>query len=88
MPNCRSSLIDIKVVYCKDGEPEEAWVDLSRVHALSWCSEEVGRKNAGQGGNSKLPTDPNGPGPCPQTGIADEAICWWNGTQWVCGEEP
>lgn len=91
MPKCRTKLVGIKLVYCVDGEYEEVWVDLNRVHALSWCDGYVAAKNGG-GGNNKLPTDPNGPKDCPEpdmmgTTAEEVPICWWNGTEWVCGEE-
>lgn len=88
MPNCRSNVIGIKIVYCDStGEQNEVWVDLNRVRALAWCEEQVGSKPAGKGGNGKLPEDPNGPGPCPDIRDDEPKICWWNGTEWVCGEE-
>ena len=91
MPTCRTSLLGIKLVYCEGDDRKEVWVDLKKVHALAWCDEEVGAKGKGQGGNSKLPTDNNGPGNCDDADIAGTAppppVCWWNGTEWVCGDE-
>lgn len=87
MPDCRTGLIGIKLVYCDSGEKQEVWVNLNQVHALSWCDEQVGAKGKGAAGNQRLPTDPNGPGPCPPTAAAGSDLCWWNGSQWICGSE-
>jgi hypothetical protein len=90
MANCRTKLIGVQVVYCEgEGDPKRAWVNLHQVHALAWCAEEVAAKGPGNPGNGRLPTVPNEPGKCkkPDRDAADENLCWWNGSQWICGVE-
>lgn len=89
MPNCKTNLLGIKLVYCDgSGDKQEVWVDLNRVHALAWCSEEVKAKAGSAGGNAKLPEDKNGPGDCkPTMDDPGAALCWWDGSKWICGVE-
>lgn len=90
MTKCRTNLIGIQLVYCVNGEKREVWLDLKQVHALSWCDGDLKEKKGGAG-NNKLPIDTSGPGACPKaedvSASTDVPICWWNGSEWVCGEE-
>ncbi|HEX6309776.1 MAG TPA: hypothetical protein VFZ69_16500 [Longimicrobiales bacterium] len=89
MPNCRKKLLGIQLVYCDGSNKKQTmWVNLQQVHALAWCEESVGAKSAGKTGSNKIPQDPNGPGDCPKPRPdVDQSICWWNGSDWVCGDE-
>lgn len=89
MANCRTNLLGVKLVYCDEaGEQQEVWVNLKKVQALSWCSGEVKGKGNGATGQHKLPVDPNGPGECHNgRNIPDDALCWWDGKEWICGVE-
>jgi len=86
-----TNLLGVQIAYCDaDGKEQRAWLDLKQVEALAWTSGDIKAKSKGTGGNNKLPVDPNGPGKCGDAKIAGPIppMCWWNGAEWVCGNEP
>jgi len=90
-PKCDPRVVGVCIVTCdEDGEQHQTWIDIRKVFALSWCEEEVGRKPPRETGNYKLPAV-RPPGPCsepkPMANGEPEAICWWNGSMWVCGDD-
>jgi hypothetical protein len=82
-----ANLLGIHVRYCVNGVQKDEWVDLTKVHAITWCDGEMEAKGKGLGGSAKLPATRE-PGPCPAGPLVPTGapMCWWNGTEWVCGE--
>lgn len=85
-----ANLMGIQIVYCVEGVQKNEWVDLKKVHAISWCVEEMTKKPKGNG-NPNGPHLPKGkePGSCPPPDPLTPGgapMCWWDGTEWVCGE--
>ncbi len=85
---CRTKLVGVKLVYCEGDTQQEVWVNINAVHAIAWCSEKINERPANpNGGSQKIPKS-NGPKDCKKgRALGDEPICWWTGSQWVCGEE-
>lgn len=91
-PKCTPpvDLLGIKIVYCENGQKKEKWVNLETVHAISWCVGVIKKKAKGTG-NPHGPKLPSGAAP---TGCSKEhdiasggaLMCWWDGSQWQCGE--
>jgi len=79
------SVIGIQVHYCEDGQHKQMWLDLNDMQAISWTTGDVGEKPGGSGGNAPIPEGTQ-PGPCPQAANGGDPFCWWNGSQWICGE--
>lgn len=91
---CRTpaSLLGVMIRFCEAGEVKDVWVDLGQVHAVSWCGRSLPPKQAHQGEGKKMPTHHRPPdktcadvhdlgGPPGSPGM-----CWWDGSDWVCGE--
>ena len=86
MPDCRTSIIGIQIVYCdENGERQSFWVNLNQVSAIGWCDDPVGPKDPH--GHAPIPKDPHGPGRCPPHRDREAELCWWDGNQWVCDAE-
>lgn len=87
--NHPANLLGILVVFCVDGERKEEWVDLKKVHSISWCDGEMKAKGKGNG-NPSGPKLPKGspPGTCKKKLMSGPGapMCWWDGTKWECGE--
>jgi hypothetical protein len=86
---CRNQILGICVVYCDGSERKEVWLNLNRVQALAWCDGRVGTRPGNPTPQpEKLPRGP-APGSCPE-GVQPMVVvplCWWTGSQWVCGDE-
>lgn len=85
MKDANGTLIGVQLVYCDNGQETRVWVDIKKIGAISWTNEEVKAKGKDQGGKDRIPTT-KGPDSCTEAHAdAEENVCWWNGTQWVCG---
>lgn len=78
----------IMVMYCdEDGKPQQTWLDLSQMQAISWTSNPIGAKPQS---NPQAKAPPHTTKPVEKcdkdlTG-SPGSFCWWDGSQWVCGE--
>jgi len=82
------SLLGVMIRYCEGTETKNVWIDLDKVHGISWCDEEVKAKQKGNGGPNRLPWTKD-PGPCAELVHpmgSGTPVCWWDGTKWECGE--
>lgn len=86
MPGGKMKLIGVQIAYCdRDGREKLEWLNLQQVRALAWTEEEIKAKAKGKTGNSKLPSGAKGK--CNPGTFVEESVCWWNGSEWVCGED-
>jgi len=83
------TLVGVTLHFCdSQNTASTVEVDINAVGAVSWEKEKIKEKDKDKDGTDSIPQETVA-ADCTSAdaqALAVKGICWWNGTQWVCGE--
>lgn len=86
---CEITVTGIRVYFCVGEKQKKVWVDLDEVEALTWCTnKDIPEKPKGPTSSGRKIPRGSKPGKCKDTDDFNGdpgSLCWYNGTEWVCG---